>query len=74
VAAFVTPLVIVHDQQIQTISLILQGQRGTGSFLVRDCVKVRPYLDGSHAIFHGPRCLGRYDVQGVLLEEAKRTA
>lgn len=40
-AAFVIPLGIVHDQQIQTISLILHGQRGTGSFLVRDCGKRR---------------------------------
>jgi transposase len=28
-------------------------------------VKVRQYHDGSHAIFHGPRCLGRYDHNGA---------
>ena len=33
---------------------------------VRAIVKVRQYPDGSHAIFHGPRCLGRYDRQGRL--------
>ena len=33
---------------------------------VRSTVKVRQYPDGSHAIFHGPRCIGRYDAQGAL--------
>ena len=27
----------------------------------RPSVKVRQYHDGTHAIFHGPRCLARYD-------------
>ena len=31
---------------------------------VKATVKVHQYPDGSHAIFHGPRCLGRYDVDG----------
>jgi transposase len=33
---------------------------------VKARVKVRQYHDGSHAVFHGPRCLGRYDAQGTL--------
>jgi hypothetical protein len=41
---------------------------------VRSTVKVRQYHDGSHAIFHGPRCpslrlgqaIGRYDENGAL--------
>ena len=33
---------------------------------VKARVKVRQYHDGSHAVFHGPRCLGRYDAQGAL--------
>ena len=33
---------------------------------VRSTVKVRQYHDGSHAIFHGPRCIGRYDEHGRL--------
>ena len=33
---------------------------------VKARVKVRQYHDGSHAVFHGPRCLGRYDTQGAL--------
>ena len=33
---------------------------------VRATVKVRHYHDGSHAIFHGPRCIGRYDNKGAI--------
>src|ERR1700712_2544915 len=35
---------------------------------VRAKVKVRHYHDGTNAIFHGPRCLGRYDRKGVAAE------
>ena len=31
---------------------------------VKTKVKVRNYPDGRHAIFHGPRCIGRYDAKG----------
>lgn len=36
---------------------------------VKATVKVRQYPDGRHAIFHGKRCLGRYDEKGALQEE-----
>ena len=36
---------------------------------VKARVKVRQYADGTHAIFHGPRCLGRHDNKGVLTQE-----
>jgi transposase len=36
---------------------------------VKARVKVRLYPDGSHAIFHGPRCLGRYDKKGAFSQE-----
>lgn len=35
---------------------------------VKARVKVRTYPDGTHAIFHGPRCLGRYDSKGAIRE------
>jgi transposase len=41
---------------------------------VKARVKVRQYHDGSHAIFHGPRCLGRYDAAGMLNVEIERAA
>jgi hypothetical protein len=36
---------------------------------VRATVKVRRYQNGSHAVFHGPRCIGRYDAQGASLAD-----
>jgi hypothetical protein len=33
---------------------------------VKARVKVHLYPDGSHALFHGPRCIGRYDERGAL--------
>ena len=36
---------------------------------VKARVKVRQYPDGTHAIFHGPRCLGRYDNKGAFRQE-----
>ncbi len=32
---------------------------------VRATVKVRRDADGSHAVCHGPRCIGLYDGQGA---------
>jgi hypothetical protein len=40
---------------------------------VKATVKVRHYQDGSYAIFHGQRCLGRYDKKGAI-EETKQKA
>ena len=36
---------------------------------VKARVRVRHYLNGAYAIFHGPRCLGRYDAKGELAKE-----
>jgi transposase len=41
---------------------------------VKARVRVRQYHDGSHAIFHGPRCLARYDSTGALKEDVKEVA
>jgi transposase len=41
---------------------------------VKARVKVRQYHDGGHAIFHGPRCLARYDRTGLLKEDAAKVA
>jgi transposase len=41
---------------------------------VKARVRVRRYHDGTHAIFHGPRCLARYDADGVLQDETKQAA
>jgi transposase len=44
------------------------------SHFVKARVRVRRYHDGSHAIFHGPRCLARYDAAGVLQEQTQQVA
>ena len=36
---------------------------------VRATVKVRHYPNGTLAIFHGPRCIGRYDARGREIGE-----
>jgi transposase len=36
---------------------------------VKARVKVRQYPDGALAIFHGPRCIGRYDAEGREIGE-----
>jgi hypothetical protein len=47
---------------------------------VKARVKVHVYADGSHAVFHGPRCIGRYDENGTIrdaktpLKSARRRA
>ena len=33
---------------------------------VKAQVKVHLYPDGFHALFHGPRCFGRYDPKGAI--------
>ena len=43
--------------------------RPTGDTSSRPAVKVHEYPDASLAIFHGPRCLARYDQKGELLLE-----
>jgi transposase len=40
---------------------------------VKARVKVHVYPDGSHALFHGPRCIGRYDDKGEV-ENVKNAA
>ncbi len=37
---------------------------------VRATVRVRRYADGRLGVFHGPRCIGRYDADGCLTQEA----
>ncbi len=41
---------------------------------VRARVKVHVYPDGSHAVFHGPRCIGRYDEKGRLKDPSQSNA
>ena len=54
-----------HDNTVAFNRLRLQiPESPLRPHYVRAIVKVRQYHDGSHAIFHGPRCLARYDCKG----------
>jgi hypothetical protein len=54
-----------HDNTVAFNRLRLQiPESPLRPHYVRAIVKVRQYHDGSHAIFHGPRCLARYDREG----------
>jgi hypothetical protein len=55
--------VIFHRLRLQIPSSPLRPH------FVKARVKVRHYPDGTYAIFHGPRCIGRYDTRGGLSGE-----
>lgn len=40
---------------------------GARPHYVKRRVRVHRYVDGTLAVFYGPRCLGRYDAQGALI-------
>lgn len=54
--------VVLHKVRLQVPASPLRAH------YVRATVKVRRYGDGSHAVFHGPRCIGRYDAAGLEVE------
>jgi hypothetical protein len=41
---------------------------------VKATVRVRRYVDGRHAIFHGPRCIGRYGADGAEETDTQQAA
>jgi hypothetical protein len=41
---------------------------------VKAKVRVHQYYDGTHAIFHGPQCLARYNANGRVIEETVKWA
>lgn len=60
-----------HDNCVSFNRLKLQiPESRLRPHFVKANVKVRHYSDGSHAIFHGPRCIGRYDSKGAEQQAA----
>jgi len=60
-----------HDNCVSYRTLKLQiPESPMRPHFVRARVKVHVYPDGSHALFHGPRCIGRYDEKGRLKDAA----
>ena len=69
-------LAIQQDRQVQNdntvrykgLSLQIPEHKHRRHF-VKASVKVIEYPDQSLAVFHGPRCLARYDKEGALLKD-----
>lgn len=61
-----------HDNCVTFHKLKLQiPESPVRPHFVKANVKVRQYQDGTHAIFHGPGCIGRYDGKGREMKEKK---
>ena len=64
-----------HDNCVSYRTLKLQiTERPMRAHFVKARVKVHVYPDGSHAVFHGPRCIGRYDQNGRLKDDRRHPA
>jgi transposase len=60
--------VVGNDNCVSFAGMKLQIPRDTHRMhYVRVKVRVHRYPDGNLAVFHGPRCLGRYDSQGTAI-------
>jgi transposase len=61
--------VVAKDNTVRYHGLSLQIPQDPHRFhYVKVTVRVHEYLDGSLAVFHGPRCLARYRTDGQLIE------
>jgi transposase len=64
-----------HDNTVTFHRLKLQiPPSPLRAHFVKARVRVRQYHDGTYAIFHGPRCLGRYDAAGALIGAMRQAA
>jgi len=63
--------VVARDNTVSFSGLVLQVDKQRGR---RTCaglrVLVRRHLDGTHSVWWGPRCLGRYSAAGRALNPA----
>jgi hypothetical protein len=41
---------------------------------VRQPERSHRYIDGTLAVFHGPRKLARYDIEGILIHEGVKAS
>jgi transposase len=66
--------VVGNDNCVRYAGLSLQiPEQAHRHHFVKVTVRVHGYVDGSLAVFHGPRCLARYDADGRRLAEASAT-
>jgi len=67
--------VVQNDNTVSYKGLRLQIEKDESRYhYVKADVSVREYLDGTIAIFYGPRCLGRYDQEGKTLDVYRHAA
>jgi transposase len=60
--------VVANDNTVRYRGLVLQiPESPLRRHFVRATVRVHDYADGTLALFHGPRCIGRYDRAGAPL-------
>jgi hypothetical protein len=65
---------VMNDNCVSYRTLKLQiPESPMRAHFVKARVKIHVYPDGSHALFHGPRCIGRYDQNGAI-RDAKNAA
>ena len=70
-----TARVVGNDNCVRYNGLSLQiPQHRHRHHFVKLTVRVHEYADASLAVFHGPRCLGRYAPDGALQEQSKVAA
>jgi transposase len=63
--------VVANDNTVRYRGLILQiPQSPLRRHFVRATVRVHDYADNTLALFHGPRCIARYDRAGAPLDPA----
>jgi hypothetical protein len=64
--------VVAKDNTVRYQGTILQIPQDPHRFhYVKVTVRVREYPDGTLAVFHGPRCLARYQTDGRLIETGR---
>lgn len=64
---------VQHDNTIRYKGFILQIEKSEyRHHYVKAEVKVHEYFDHSIAIFYGPLCIGKYDVDGCLKEQKNK--
>lgn len=67
--------VVARDNTVAYDGLRLQlPQSPVRAHYVKAKVKLRNYPDGTYAVFHGPRCLARYDAEGRIEGEIVKAA
>ena len=70
-----TKRVVAHDNTVRHERRVLQIPAGPARpHYVKATVRVHEYPDGTLALFHGPRCLARYQADGAPIDTPNRQA